>query len=1019
MDTELDFRALFDSVPGLYLVLRPNDPFYTIVAVNKAYAQATLTKPADIVGRGLFEVFPDNPNDPHATGVRNLKASFRRVLTTRAADTMPTQKYDIRRPEEQGGGFEERYWSPTNSPLLGDDGQVRLIIHCVEDVTELLLRDRQLAETQRLLRERQEIEEKLLATEARFSMAFDQAPIGMVLLTPAGRIVETNQAFLNMLGYTREELIADNSAKFTHPDDVQPTRDFFASLRGDDRYQGALEKRYFRKGGDVLWARASVTMRRDEGGAPVQAIAIVEDITERKRAEERYRFLAESIPQMVWTASPDGMLDYVNGQGAGYFGVPSSALVGAGWLEFVHPEERQTVVERWTQSLATGAGYEIEFRLKRASDNSWRWHLVRALPLRGQSGNIVQWFGTCTDIEDQKQAVANLQQQWHTFDTALSHTPDFTYIFDLGGRFTYVNNALLALWQKTREQALGKTFFELDYPAELAARLQSQIQRVIDTKQTVRDQTPYSGPTGEARHYDYIFVPVLDTNGRIEAVAGSTRDITDQSLAARQIEEDRRRWRELLEQTPAAIAVLRGPEHTFEWVNPAYAELVARPSGSLIGKPVREALPEVREYLKLLNEVYETGQPFVGHESLVEFDRNAEAPIQLYLNFVYLPTRDAAGDIDGIFVHATDVTETVMARKRVEESERQFRTLAETIPHLAWMADEKGNRLWYNRRWYDYTGSTFEDAKDWGWERFQDPAMLAEVRRRWHEALSAAEAFEIIYPLKGADGSFRTFLTRVEPVKDSKGCVVRWFGTNTDITDQRRIEQELRRKNRDLEEFAYVASHDLQEPLRMVNIYTQQILKTIGTENKNLVEYSRFVKDGVVRMEALIRGLLSFSRSVHAEDTTVGMADLDASLAEALSVLKDRIQDAGAVITASPLPAARGETAQLSHVFQNVISNALKYRKPELTPHIWISATRENTECIISIRDNGIGFEPQYAERIFGLFKRLHKDEYPGTGLGLAICKRIIERYGGRMWAEGKLGEGATVYFALPCALEQ
>jgi light-regulated signal transduction histidine kinase (bacteriophytochrome) len=259
----------------------------------------------------------------------------------------------------------------------------------------------------------------------------------------------------------------------------------------------------------------------------------------------------------------------------------------------------------------------------------------------------------------------------------------------------------------------------------------------------------------------------------------------------------------------------------------------------------------------------------------------------------------------------------------------------------------------------------------------------------------------------------------VEPVKDSKGCVVRWFGTNTDITDQRRIEQELRRKNRDLEEFAYVASHDLQEPLRMVNIYTQQILKTIGTENKNLVEYSRFVKDGVVRMEALIRGLLSFSRSVHAEDTTVGMADLDASLAEALSVLKDRIQGAGAVITASPLPAARGETAQLSHVFQNVISNALKYRKPELTPHIWISATRENTECIISIRDNGIGFEPQYAERIFGLFKRLHKDEYPGTGLGLAICKRIIERYGGRMWAEGKLGEGATVYFALPCALEQ
>jgi PAS domain S-box-containing protein len=1016
MDTELDFRALFDSVPGLFLVLRTDDPVFTIAGLNKAYAQATLTKPEEIVGRAVFDVFPDNPDDPHANGVRNLKASFRRVIATGATDTLPTQKYDIRRPEEQGGGFEERYWTPINSPLLGDDGEVRFIIHRVEDVTELLLRDRQLAETQRLLRERQEMEEKLLATEARFSMAFDQAPIGMVLLTPEGRITETNQAFLNMLGYTREQLIAGDSAKFTHPEDVQPTRELFASLRGDGPNPGSLEKRYFRKDGEVLWVCASVTMRRDEQGAPVQAIAIVEDITQRKRAEERYRFLAESIPQMVWTASPDGMLDYVNAQGTGYFGASQAALLGAGWLEFVHPEERQPVVERWTKSLVTGEGYEIEFRLKRASDSSWRWHLVRALPLRGQNGNIVQWFGTCTDIEDRKRATADLEQQWHTFDTALSNTPDSIYIFDLDGRFKYANRAILAIWHKSLEEALGKNVLELGYPPELAERLERQIRQVIETKQPVRDQTPFTGASGETAYYDYILVPVLDANGRVEAVTGASRDITEQNRAAQQIEEDRRRWRELLEQTPAIIAVLRGPEHIYEWVNPLYAQLVARPAAWLIGKPVWKVLPEVEEYIKLLNEVYETGRPFVGHESFLELHPDGEAPRRLYMNFVFLPTRDAAGEIDGIFVHATDVTETVIARKRLEESERQFRTLAETIPHLAWMADEKGNRLWYNQRWYDYTGSTFEEARAWGWEKFQDPAMVDEVRRRWQEALSAAEAFEIIYPLKGADGSFRTFLTRVEPVKDSQGCVVRWFGTNTDITDQRRIEQELRRKNRDLEEFAYVASHDLQEPLRMVNIYTQQILKTIGTDNQNLVDYSRFVKDGVVRMEALIRGLLTFSRSVHAEDTEVGTADLNASLAEALSILKDRIHDAGAVITATPLPAARGETGQLSHVFQNVLSNALKYRKPVLTPHIWISATLDKEECIVCIRDDGIGFEPQYAERIFGLFKRLHKDEYPGTGLGLAICKRIVERYGGRMWAEGKLGEGAAVYFALPCA---
>jgi len=1041
----LDFRALFDALPDPYLVLLPDDPIFTIVVANQAYTQATLTKPREIVGRPLFDVFPDNPDDPQVSGVRKLHASLRQVLATKARHTMPVQKYDIRRPDERrGGGFEERYWSPVNSPLLGPDGEVQFIIHRVEDVTELVrlrrmeseqgkltgelrsradqmeaelfLRGRQLAESQRLVREREEVEAKLLASEALFSLAFAQAPIGMVLLTPDGLLVEVNQAFADMLGYTAEELTARDSSFYTHPDDNELTRNYFKSLRAGPHKTGSIEKRYFRRDGELLWARASATMRRDDLGQPAQVIAIVEDITARKRAEARYRFLAESIPQMVWTAAPDGMLDYVNTQGSAYFGVPQESLFGAGWLAWVHPEEQETAAEHWKRSLDTGQPYETAFRLKRGSDASWRWHLARALPLFGDNGNLAQWFGTCTDIEDQKQADANLHQQWRTFDTALSHTPDFIYTFDLDGRFTYVNRALLALWQKSLDEARGKNFFELDYPPELAARLQLQIQQVIDTKQLVRDQTPYTAAAGETGYYDYIFVPVLDARGRVRAVAGSTRDITEQNQAARQIADDRRRWRELLAQTPAAVAVLRGPEHIFQWVNPDYARLVGRPAESILGRTVQEAFPEVegQVYVDLLNGVYRTGKPFVGHEIPLHLE-SSDGHRDLYLNFLYAATRDVDGEIDGVFAHIIDVTDMVEARQRIEQSEQQFRTLAETIPHLAWMADEKGDRLWFNRRWFDYTGSKLEEMQGRGWEKAHDPNMLPEVQKLWQQAVSSGEPFEMVYPLRRADGEFRTFLTRVQPVKDHQGQVVRWFGTNTDITDQRRTEEDLRRMNRELEEFAYVASHDLQEPLRMVNIYTQQILKTLGTDNETLNLYSGFVQQGVVRMEALIQDLLTFSRSVHSEELPIlGTADLQASLSDALSIMKNRIEETGAVIRSSPLPSARGDTAQMAHVFQNVLSNALKYRKEGHPPEIHITAVRDRDHWIVSVRDNGIGFEPRYSERIFGLFKRLHKDEYPGTGLGLAICKRLVERYGGRMWAEGRPGDGATFYFSLP-----
>lgn len=264
------------------------------------------------------------------------------------------------------------------------------------------------------------------------------------------------------------------------------------------------------------------------------------------------------------------------------------------------------------------------------------------------------------------------------------------------------------------------------------------------------------------------------------------------------------------------------------------------------------------------------------------------------------------------------------------------------------------------------------------------------------------------------------FNVAYNPMREADGTVSGLIAVLTEVTAQvrarqelERTNQELERVNRSLEEFAYVASHDLQEPLRMVNIYTQLILKSVNDEEEKRNQYAGFVKGGVQRMETLIRDLLTFSRTIHTEEEPAGTADLSVALADSLSMLKARIEESGAAITALSLPVVRGDTQQLSHIFQNLLGNSLKYRRTDCKLEIIITAVREGKQWIIAVRDNGIGFEPQHAQQIFGLFKRLHRDEYPGTGLGLAICQRIVERYGGRMWAEGQSGVGSTFFFSL------
>ncbi len=225
----------------------------------------------------------------------------------------------------------------------------------------------------------------------------------------------------------------------------------------------------------------------------------------------------------------------------------------------------------------------------------------------------------------------------------------------------------------------------------------------------------------------------------------------------------------------------------------------------------------------------------------------------------------------------------------------------------------------------------------------------------------------------------------------------------------------LARSNDELEQFAYVASHDLQEPLRMVSSYVQLFEKRYADQvDAQSQKYINYAVEGAKRMQSLIGGLLEYSR-VGRVDEPFATVDTSAALDQALLNLRSTLDESRAAVTRGPLPTVNGNAGRLAQVFQNLIGNAIKFRRPAVAPAVHVSATPHRKEWLFAVRDNGIGIDPQYMDRIFVIFQRLHtRAEYPGTGIGLSICKKVVERHGGRIWVESQPGAGATFQFTLP-----
>lgn len=537
-----------------------------------------------------------------------------------------------------------------------------------------------------------------------------------------------------------------------------------------------------------------------------------------------------------------------------------------------------------------------------------------------------------------------------------------------------------------------------------------------------------------------------DSEGNPERLLGTVRDITDEKNHQQELEASEKRFRKLVMESPVPKAILKGKNMVIEMVNGAMLKNIWRKNESDVqGKIILDVFPELKKqkYARLLNEVYTTGNVHSESESLFYLnDGNGER--KMYIDFEYAPQRELDDTISGIKMTLIDVTEKVETRKKIEESEKKFRSLTESIPQLIWETDEKGHALFTSGKWLEYTGVV--PAGEAEWKAMIHPDDFEQNTKTWSHSLATGEVYKTDVRVLRKDGTYRWHSVIGEPVLNKDNKIIKWVGAFTDIQTEKAFTQELEKQvtartkeleqknveleqmNKELQSFAYISSHDLQEPLRKIQTFATQIIEK---ESENLSDSGKDkfqrMQNAAQRMQTLINDLLSYSRT-NIQERKFEKVNLSKIIDEVKEDLKEELEQKDAVIESNETCDVNIIPFQFRQLLYNLASNSLKFSNPDVRPVIQIKSefakgedlsndtlSKETNYCHISISDNGIGFEPQYSKKIFEVFQRLHgKLEYTGTGIGLAIVKKIVENHNGTITATGEKNKGATFDIYIP-----
>jgi PAS domain S-box-containing protein len=745
---------------------------------------------------------------------------------------------------------------------------------------------------------------------------------------------------------------------------------------------------------------------------------LAEDALDALRdSEERYQLLLDGIKEYaIFMIDPHGQILSWNAGAERIKGYKAEEIIGRNFSCFFPPQDIERGKPEEVLRLTAASGRHEEQSMRVRKDGSRFVARITFTALRDHNGKLRGFSEFSHDLSASKESDAR-------YRGLLEAAPDAMVVVNQGGEIVLLNVQAEKQFGYSRDELVGQRVKNI-IPEGFAERLIADGTRTAAEAlaQQIGTGIELSGRRKNGSNFpiEIMLSPLESTEGTL--VTAAIRNITVRKEAEKHLAQMEGRYRGLLEAAPDAMVVVnQGGEIVL--LNVQAEKQFGYSRDELVGQRVTNIIPEgfaerliadgTRTAAEALAQQIGTGIELSGRRK-----NGSNFPIEIMLS----PLESNEGTL--VTAAIRNISARKDAEKHLAQMEGRYRGLLEAAPDAMVVVNQGGEIVLLNvqaEKQFGYSRDELvgQQVKNIIPEGFAE-RLIADGTRTAAEALAQqiGTGIELYGRQKG--GNDFPIEIMLSPLESTEGILVTAAIRN--ITERKQSEDrlvktvgELKRSNAELEQFAYVASHDLQEPLRMVASYTQLLAQRYqGRLDKEADEFINYAVDGANRMQGLIKDLLAYSRA-GATGRDPHQISSGNALKEALTNLRATIEESGAVVTHDALPAITMDETQLVQVFQNLVGNAIKYRTAEV-PRVHVSASKGGSnEWIFCVKDNGLGIEPQYFERIFVIFQRLHgREEFKGTGIGLAICKKIVERLGGRIWVESQLQKGSTFCFSIP-----